>query len=156
MQPFFPNVCRKDRLMRVFVKAVAVLLVSAVVGGCSMLNLPDQRGQLVGNVQDFTQRLRWLDINGAADYFEKDPGNRFREMFAEADDLHIVDVRVIRVDMTHPDSAMVNFEYQYYELPSVTVQTRKVEQEWILDNESGRGAGEWKIASDFPDRLQGS
>lgn len=153
MQLFFPNVCRKDRLMKVFVKAVAVLLVSAVVVGCSMLSLPNQRGQLVSNVQDFTQRLRWLDINGASDYFEKEPGKRFREMFDEVDDLHIVDVRVIRVDMTHPDSATVNFEYQYYELPSVTVQTRKVEQEWILHNESGRGTGEWKIASNFPDRL---
>ncbi|MFO7982711.1 MAG: hypothetical protein R6V08_04580 [Desulfuromonadales bacterium] len=118
-----------------------------------MSSLPDQRSRLVSNVQDFTQRLRWLDINSAADYFEQKPGKRFREMFDEADDLYIVDIQVNRVDMTAPDSATVDFEYQYYELPSVRVQTRKVEQEWNLHSEDGTRVGEWKIASDFPDRL---
>lgn len=139
--------------MRILVKAVAVLLLSTGLGACSMSSLPDQRGRLVSSVQDFTQRLRWLDINGAADYFEKMPGKRFREMFDEADDLHIVDVQVNQVDMTDSDSATVDFEYQYYELPSVTVQTRKVEQAWRLHNGAGSRVGEWKIASDFPDRL---
>ncbi|NIR33323.1 MAG: hypothetical protein GWO11_02335 [Desulfuromonadales bacterium] len=138
--------------MRILRTVAAALLMTAMLAACATLALPERRNQLVGDVQDFTQRLRWKDINGAADYFEKQPGEAFREMFADTQDLHIVDVKVERVDMPQPELATVNFSYQYYELPSITVRRESVEQEWVL-HPRGKGLpGEWKIASEFPER----
>ena len=135
--------------MRKMLSMSLLLLVAALLGGCSGIAVP--RPDPLQAQQDFARRLRWLDIPGAARYLQVDQQEAFRRRFNALQGLHITDVRLAgssEIDPGHIDSTL---EVDYYLLPSVIVKTRHLHLVWAYVDLGRWQPGYWQIVNPFPE-----
>lgn len=136
--------------MRRFVSQYLMIVLGLVgLTACATMAVPEARNNLVSSVENFSQRLRWKEMNGAVRYLMPGQEEGFRDLFDGRDTLHFVDVRVERMEMPAPDRATSWLLIEYYELPSVAVRRQKVELPWVLHKEGEGMLGQWKIADAF-------
>jgi len=102
--------------------------------------------------RDFTQRLRWQDFPGAANYFTAEQRASFLDNFQDQKKIHFTDLRAVGLDFG-PDglTAKQTLDLEYYALPSLTVKTFRFSVDWSYDKEGNRGMGAWQIINPFPE-----
>ncbi|HKI52198.1 MAG TPA: hypothetical protein VJ995_09000 [Geothermobacteraceae bacterium] len=130
---------------------VSLLLLLA---GCGMFpsKIMSPDSQFAQVQDDFMQRLRWRDFQGAAQYFSETHRESFLQHFRESDDLNITDVRLLTTEYAADDERMeTEVEVEYFLLPSVTVKTFRFEQQWGFFRSGEKLPGKWRITSHFPE-----
>lgn len=131
------------------VHACFLLLLCGFAVACAPLG-PDLR-ECRRTVEDFAHTLRWQRYDEGALFFAADQRPGFQAALIGRRDLQITDVRVLNVSPDARDrcgSAVL--EMDYYILPSVTLRTLRIEQNWASLTEgpaSGRGL---RIVTPFP------
>lgn len=138
-------------MFKQFILLGAVLLL--MLGGCSLTDkVVTPENQFVRVQDDFMQRLRWKDYQGAARHFSEENREAFLQQFRRADDLNVTDVRLVSLEYQAQEQQMqTEIEIEYFLLPSATVKTFRVEQQWHYFHDSQSATGEWRITSLFPE-----
>ncbi|PNU21711.1 hypothetical protein C2E25_00325 [Geothermobacter hydrogeniphilus] len=135
------------------IRLLWLLFLLPVLVGCAGFGgaLETPRKTFESDNVDFMQRLRWKDINGAAQHVAKPRRKAFRDLFVDQDDLKITDVRLDSVEFSEGgeevDSTIV---IEYYRLPSTRVRTRCYELHWTFFNADQPTPVGWQITSDIP------
>ena len=122
--------------------------------GCGMLpaKILTPESQFVRVQDDFMQRLRWRDVQGAANHFTAPHRESFLQHFSEADELNITDVRLLSAEYVAEGERMeTELEVEYFLLPSVTVKTFRFQQQWGFFRSGEKLPGKWRITSHFPE-----
>jgi len=103
------------------------------------------------SLDDYLQRLRWVDLQGAAGYFDESVRHEFRDRFVTSKDLHITDVRLERAEYHAEEGTMDTWVViEYYLLPSMAVKSFGFPQQWRFYPQEEYGTGVWRITSLFP------
>jgi hypothetical protein len=126
-------------------KAYLILLAAVFLASCSMAGMHSGERFLSAR-DDFSQRLRWQDYQGAARHLAAEQRSTFLEKYSGRDDLRFVAVEPISADLGDENrSAKTLTVLQYYRLPSAVVKTFQLRQEWVFEENS------WQIVSPFPE-----
>jgi hypothetical protein len=126
-------------------KAYLILLAAVFLASCSMAGMHSGERFLSAR-DDFSQRLRWQDYQGAARHLAAEQRSTFLEKYSGRDDLRFVAVEPISADLGDENrSAKTLTVLQYYRLPSAVVKTFQLSQEWVFEENS------WQIVSPFPE-----
>ncbi|MEZ4600866.1 MAG: hypothetical protein R2940_13850 [Syntrophotaleaceae bacterium] len=122
-----------------------ILLGVVFLASCSMAGL--QTGEkFLSARDDFNQRLRWQDYQGAARHLAVEQRTLFLEKYSGGEDLRFVAVEPASADLSEENRrAETVTVLQYYRLPSAVVKTFQLKQEWLFENNS------WKVVSPFPE-----
>lgn len=124
---------------------VALLLVS-----CSIVVRPGKKLDEV--CRDYAQRLRWMDFVAASHYLDEPHREGFLRQFQALEGLHMVDVRIESIDYRPEENrAETSLVIEYYLLPSATVKTYRLRQQWRYEGGDRYHFGTWQITSPFPD-----
>ncbi|MBN1958712.1 MAG: hypothetical protein JXQ81_00110 [Desulfuromonadales bacterium] len=101
--------------------------------------------------QGFSEAMRWRDFQNAALYLQPELRDVFLDQFKQDDDLHIVDSRILKVDL-HDNEGWAEAEYvmEYYRLPSSRVQKWQWSQRWRLVQQKMTKPGVWLIENAPP------
>lgn len=135
--------------MRPYVQRIPGLLLLLVLTGCGMLSSP--QADFGTALENFTQRLRWLDLADAARFLEPEHRNGFLAQFDAIDGLHITEVRYqVRDQPNGPLQMESQLEIDYYLLPSVTLKTRRLRLAWHYVGGDRWHPGSWLIVGPFP------
>lgn len=99
----------------------------------------------------FSESMRWRDYPGAGVYVHPDVRGAFLDQFQEDADLHVVESRIVSIDMT-PGEGRANAVYkmEYYRLPSSRIKKWQWEQQWRLVQEKMTKPGVWLIENEPP------
>lgn len=117
--------------------------------GCGQLFPPERRGRAA--LDEFTAALRWQKYAAAAEYMQPQYREEFLNRFKSLRDLTIVDVRQVETQLAAEGRrAEVVLEMDYFLLPSVTVETLRIEQVWVYFDQQGPLRGRYQIVSPFP------
>ncbi|MEA3544378.1 MAG: hypothetical protein U9R69_04050 [Thermodesulfobacteriota bacterium] len=100
--------------------------------------------------QGFSESMRWSDYPNAATYVLRDVRGAFLKQFTEDEKLHIVDSRILSVNLNQPGVADVVYILEYYRLPSSRVKKWRWEQRWRLIQEKLTKPGVWLIENEPP------
>jgi len=123
---------------------VALLLVS-----CSVVVRPGKKLEEVA--RDYAQRLRWMDFVAASRYLDESYRQDFLQQFQALKGLHMVDVRIESIDYRpEKNGAETSLVLEYYQLPSATVRSYRLHQQWSYEGGDRYHFGTWQIATPFP------
>lgn len=136
-------------MRKVLQMGLLLLAVGFLSGGCGRIAVP--RANPAQAEEDFSNRLRWLDIQGVAQYLQPEYQEDFRKRFAALKGLHITDVRPASGDRPDPQRLDSTLEVDYYRLPSVIVKTRQLHLTWQYIDLGRWQSGYWQIVGPFPD-----
>lgn len=131
----------------------ALMIILSGILLCACLGPVDVNPGLPKTSQGFSESMRWKDFQNAALYLQPAVRDLFLEQFKEDEDLHVVDSRILKVDL-HADEGWAEAEYmmEYYRLPSSQVKKWRWEQRWSLVQEKVTKPGVWLI-EDAPPKL---
>ena len=124
-------------------RATLGLGLAVVVAGCATARQEDDMNELQQSVEAYNHAFRWKNYERAAGFLS--PALRGPFIAAHEDDsksLHVEDFRVVQVNLPAKDAAAVTVNYRYTLLPSVTVENKKVQQNWH------KVAGVWVLESE--------
>lgn len=99
---------------------------------------------------DYVQRLRWEDWPGVGQYAPDEEREAFIQRMLAEKDLHITDVRQEGIETAEEGRATVRLAVEYYRLPSPTVKTLRLRQEWALVEGSRDRPGGWRLLAPLP------
>jgi hypothetical protein len=101
---------------------------------------------------NFSESMRWSDFRTAALYLQPQVKEVFLEQFHEDPDLHIVDSRMVSVELNEAkDRARAEYVLEYYRLPSSRVKKWYWQQQWALAPGKLAKAGTWLIQNAPPE-----
>jgi len=127
------------------------LLVFVFVGVACDMATPPTSVSLEDAGGKFLERLRWRDYQGAASYMAPELRQDFLDRMSLLKDLKVVDTRLEAIELGEgATNALTRGTVEYYLLPSITVQTLTLEQEWIYEPGSHTQPGFWLITTPFP------
>lgn len=130
--------------MRFLVIAVAVLLTAC-------LGPMDAGPGLPQTSQGFSESMRWGDFQSAALYLQAEVRDVFLDQFHEDEDLHIVDSRILKVDLHENEGwAQADYVMEYYRLPSNQIKKWHWSQRWNLVQQKVTKPGVWLIENAPP------
>jgi hypothetical protein len=136
-------------MMRPAARIPGLLLLLLVLAGCGMLARP--QADFAPAIENFTQRLRWLDLADAAQFLEPEYRSSFLEQFDALDGLRITEVRFQVRDQPGGSATVESqLEIDYYLLPSVTIKSRRLRLAWNYVGEDRWHPGSWQIVGPFP------
>lgn len=99
---------------------------------------------------DFTRKLRWLDVGGAAQHLDTPVREGFQDRFS-GEDLRVVEFSLERVEFSNEDRrAVAWYLLEYNLLPSSTVRRERFRLDWEYQEEGRMTPGVWRIVSPFP------
>ncbi|MEZ4484402.1 MAG: hypothetical protein R2864_07330 [Syntrophotaleaceae bacterium] len=108
-------------------RVYAMLLVVVLLSSCSLAVRPGD--SLLEARDDFSQRLRWQDCNGAGRYLAPEQKADFLERCQADEDLHYVGVETQSVELSDDQrQADTVTLVEYYRLPSVVVKKFRLRQ----------------------------
>ncbi|HKI50621.1 MAG TPA: hypothetical protein VJ995_00980 [Geothermobacteraceae bacterium] len=138
------------RRQKMWIRVVLMLLFCLV--GCSLPSKVVQpESQFVRAQDDFMQRLRWKDYQGAAKHFTEPLQDGFLQQFRNADQLNVTDVSLQHAKyLAETEQMESEVAVEYFLLPSATVKTFCFEQQWTYFRSGEKLTGEWRITSLFP------
>lgn len=130
-------------------KCLLVLLAAFLLSSCGMVVRPGQDFSVAS--RECMQRLRWMDFPAVAQYLSEEHREDFLNRFNSLADLHVVDVRLERVEFKEEERrAETTTVIEYYLLPSATVKKFLLRQEWAYTGGDRYHAGLWRIITPFP------
>lgn len=135
--------------MRLWLRGLWVFLLMLSVG-CAMLE--PSRTELKPSANDFSQRLRWADYQGAARHLATRRQEAFTNaVIARGPDLKIVEAH-FEAERPSGDAAArsMTLFLEYYLLPSTEIQTTRIALDWVYLDYGWSRPGIWLIDSDFP------
>jgi hypothetical protein len=127
-------------------------LLLVCLAGCALsAQVVKPESQFLSPQDDFMQRLRWRDYQGAAKHFTEPHREGFLQQFRGSGDLNVTDVRLESARYVAEGERMETVVVvEYFMLPSVAVKTFRLEQQWTYFREEEKQSGEWLITSVFP------
>ena len=130
-------------------KCLVVILAAFLLSSCGMVARPGQDFSVAS--RECMQRLRWMDYPAVAGYLSEEHREDFLDRFYSLADLHIVDVRLERVELREDERrAETTTVIEYYLLPSTTVKEFFLHLEWAYTGGDRYHAGFWQITTPFP------
>ena len=128
------------------------LLALLLVAACSQSGAKKTE-DLVADVKDFQEGLRWRDYDQAANHLQAEQRTRFLDAHDDLDsDLRIDDYEVMRVHLTDQrTAATVRVKYTWHRDSVGTVHETIVDQRWELQGKVWRITGsEHKQGEELP------
>ena len=128
-------------------KRVYLLLLVLCISSCSPALRPKPADSFGDSNKEFALRLIWQDYRSAASFMDSEYLQDFLEKFPERGDIRVLEIRPEGVEFEGPlqDRAVSWSSIDYYRLPSNTLKSLKIRQEWAYRNSA------WQIVSPFPD-----
>lgn len=127
-----------------------MLLTVVLLSSCSLAVRPGE--SMLDARDDFIQRLRWQDCNGAGRYLAPEHKEAFLESCQADEDLRFVGIQPqsveLSADQRNADTVTL---LEYYRLPSVVVKKYRLRQKWLYQQGEGMKQGVWQAVSPFPD-----
>lgn len=115
---------------------------------CAAIVSPAGRHGLAS--EDFTRKLRWLDVGGAVQHLDAGVRESFQDRFS-GEDLRVVEFSLERVEFSDEDRrAGAWYLLEYNLLPSSTVRRERFRLDWEYQAEGRMTPGVWRIVSSFP------
>jgi hypothetical protein len=131
-------------------RVYAMLLMVVLLSSCSWAVRPGET--LLDARDDFTQRLRWQDCNGAGRYLAPEQKEAFLLNCQVDEDLRFVNVEAQSVELSDDKrQADTVTLLEYYRLPSVVVKKYRLNQEWVYQQGEGMKQGVWQVVTPFPE-----
>lgn len=128
---------------------VFVLLLGFLLSAC--LGATDMGTPLPQTSDRFSESMRWSDYLTAGIYLKAEARELFLEQFVEDEDLHVVDSRVVKVDLNEVEGrADVVYQMDYYRLPSSSIKKWRWTQHWVYSREKMTKPGVWLIENGPP------
>lgn len=126
-----------------------VLPLVLLVAACAVFNPPEkQRGEALS---DFVHALRWQQYDAAAGFFVAAHRNDFLAQMTSREGLTVTDVRLGKVELAAEGRrADVRLEMDYYQLPSATVKTLRINQTWVYFDAGDAEPLGFLITTPFP------
>jgi hypothetical protein len=119
-------------------------LILLLLAACAASSRPQEQFQTVSF--DYLQRLRWHDYHGVARHLAVEHREDFLDRFLYRSDLRFTDVRLDHVEVgPEKDRIVTHVVLEYYLLPSATVKTLPLRQEWLHDPKAG-----WQMVTPLP------
>lgn len=114
-------------------KAAPALLVLACLLLSACLGAVNSGPGLPQTSSNFSESMRWSDFHTAAHFLQPHLRENFLQQFREDKDLHVVDSRVVSVELSEgEDRAEAEYVMEYYRLPSSRVKKWSWQQQWVL------------------------
>ncbi len=127
-----------------------MLLMVVLLSSCGLAARPGET--MLEARDDFAQRLRWQDCNGAGRYLAPEHKEAFLETCHANEDLHFVGVQAQSVNLSEDQAKADTVTLlEYYRLPSVVVKKYRLRQEWVYQQSDVMKEGFWQIVSPFPE-----
>lgn len=130
------------------VAALLLMLCSLLLGACA--GVLDGSAELPKTGDAFSESMRWKDFQTASLYLQPEAKAEFLEQFVEDDDLHIVSSRIVRAGPIQDGRAEVEYQMEYYRLPSGSLKKWRWVQQWSLEREKLTKSGAWLIENSPP------
>jgi len=129
-----------------------VMLLVLMLTGCALHSrVMNAQESFHRSLDDYLQRLRWVDLQGAEAHFDPQSRSSFADHFVTSRDLHITDVRMERAEYREDEQLMDTWVViEYYLLPSMAVKSFGFPQQWRFFPGEEYGTGVWRITSHFP------
>ncbi len=128
----------------------SMLLMVVLLSSCGWAARPGET--MLDARDDFIERLRWQDCNGAGRYLAPEHKEVYLESCQANEDLRFVGVEPQSVDLSDDQrKADTVTLLEYYRLPSVVVKKHRLRQEWVYQQGEGMKQGVWKVVSPFPE-----
>ena len=140
-------------MRRLRIKLMGLWFMTLLVLTGAACNLAPPSGVSLEDAGDnFLERLRWQDYQGASRYLAPDIRQDFLDQMSLLKDLKVVDTRLEAIEFTEgSNQALSRGEVEYYLLPSITIQTLSLEQEWEYQPGTRTEPGFWLITTPFPE-----
>ena len=98
----------------------------------------------------FCEAMRWRDTLGAANFLEGAARETFLAQFDD-DNLHVVDSQVVAVLFDESaEGATVDYQLEYYLLPSSRIKKWRWQQRWQLASNKAAKISLWMIQNPPP------
>lgn len=95
---------------------------------------------------NFSEAMRWKDYIGAANHLQPDLRKEFLDHFQKDEDLQAVGSKIVSVELDPSiEKALVDYQLEYYRLPSMKVKKWLWQQQWQRQEQKGLKAGIWRI-----------
>ncbi len=131
-------------MLNTWKKLYLITLCAVMLVGCSITARPGD--SFISARDDFAERLRWGDYQGAGRYLEEEMRIAFLDRYSGLEDLRFVHVEPVSSELSDENRQAVSWTtLEYYRLPSVVVQKYRLRQEWAFKD------GAWHIVSPFPE-----
>lgn len=140
-------------MRRAFVFGWVICLISAT--SCVSWSDPWERGRALELAQkNYTDAIRWGDIDGAARYVEPDLREGFLAYAEAFESIRITDYEIgeIDLDTDNFESAVVDVTYRGYVMPHYIEQRVRDRQVWVRDAGAGN---DWHIRPELAALLDG-
>ncbi|MDF1579994.1 MAG: hypothetical protein P1P74_04350 [Desulfuromonadales bacterium] len=117
--------------------------------GCALLD--SSQTDLQSSADDFCQRLRWADYQGAQRHVAARRQETFQTaVVAPGQDLKMVEVHFEKEGPAGREGRRpMTLVMEYYRLPSTEIRTARIDLEWIYLDYGWTRPGIWLIDSDF-------
>lgn len=137
-------------MMTRYGRLYAMLLMVVLLSSCGVALRPEET--MLEARDDFIERLRWQDCNGAGRYLAPEQKEAYLENCQVDEDLHFVGVQPQSVEFSDDQrKADTVTLLEYYRLPSVVVKKYRLKQEWVYQQGEGMKQGVWQVVSPFPE-----
>ena len=131
-------------------RVYSMLLMVVLLSSCGLAARPGET--MLEARDDFAQRLRWQDCNGAGRYLAPEHKEAFLENCHANEDLRFVGVQPQSVNLSDDQGKADTVTLlEYYRLPSVVVKKYRLRQEWVYQQSEVMKEGVWQIVSPFPE-----
>jgi len=135
--------------MRPVLYLFPLLLPCLLLAACGTLSSP--RAEFREAEQGFVRSLRWGDYQQASHFLEGPYAERFRERFASLEDLRITGVQAdSQATGGDPRRMETRLAIDYYQLPSLTLQGRRLSVKWLYQGGDRWHPGQWRLVGPFP------
>jgi len=133
-----------------FLFFVFAFLFLGSLAACSLADKVSPQEEFQKQQALYMQTLRWKDCPNMAAFFTEPRREHFFDQTLGLDDLRITDVRLLRSTFQEETAQVKTIvEVDYYLLPSLTVKTLRMNQDWTFYPGDNFNSGVWQITSPF-------
>ena len=137
-------------MKRIVIFLSFLLAALVLIASCGMANRSTREFESLQ--RDYLMRLRWQDYASAASYMIPENSADFLDRFRDWNDLHITNVQVEKIEYLEEENLVRTVSLvEYYLLPSATIKTFRLKEEWEWQEGERTSLGDWVLISPFPD-----
>ena len=135
---------------------VALLVLSLVVSGCSMLQEKHERDDFSTKTEDFMLRMQWGKFVGASLHFHEELREPFLARFEDWDDFRVTEIVLSRMTTEFVDGTerkTTHYQLEYYLMTDLKVHKEKIKIVWELAPKNEGVDSYWRIVTPFPELI---
>ena len=135
---------------------VALLVLSLVVSGCTLLQKKREKDDFSTKTEDFMLRMQWEKFVGASLHFQEDLREPFLARFEDWEDFRVTEIALSRMTTEFVDGTerkTTYYQLEYYLMTDLKVHKEKIKIVWELAQQIEDSDSYWRIVTPFPELI---